>query len=102
MKYISIIIILASGLFASWTEVSPDSVHATMQPDSTGVSVVDSSATFSADTVNSGRVRVAEIVYFKDDTPILFQEIGYCTPPDSTRRFFARCMENERWFRWEE
>ncbi len=101
MRIIGTLLILATLLVAAWVEITPEEASAAMQPDSTGVFPFDSVSTASEDTSATRCVRVKERVYFAGDEPFLLEEVGYCVPPDSTRRFFALCSEKARWYRWE-
>ncbi len=101
MRIIGILLILATLLIASWMEITPEEASAAMQPDSTGIFPFDSTSTAATDTSVAGCVRTKETAYFADNELFLLEVIGYCTPPDSTRRFFARCPEKGRWYRWE-
>ncbi|MCK5832951.1 hypothetical protein KAH81_04680 [bacterium] len=100
MKFLEIMMLISLAGFAAWVEVSADSAHTLIAPDSTGISVVDSTVVIEEDTSANGLIRSAGIIYLAESDTILLQEIGYCVPPDSTRRFFAFCSELERWFKW--
>ncbi len=93
---------LAISLVAFWVEIPADSARTLSAPDSTGTFPIDSTAVFVSDTSLNGLVRPAVIISFSKGIPYLLQELGYCAPPDSSRRFFALCSEAERWFQWQE
>ncbi|RKZ30131.1 hypothetical protein DRQ36_06540 [bacterium] len=99
---ICIAVAAAVALFAEWVEMPADSFGTILAPDSSGESRFDSVIVAEADTNIYGKIRPNVMVYYADGKPKIRREIGYCVSPDSTRRFFARCPEKDRWFEWSE
>ena len=95
------LIALAAAVIAEWQSIPGDSARTIIAPDSLGAEPYDSVSALT-DTSGCGLIRISGEIHWSDGIPILLREVGYCVPPDSTRRFFAQCPEKERWFEWRE